>query len=79
MSPQFMPPIARVLKCPSCGAPLEIAPGKETAKCGYCGSSVKFETPAPPPPPTIIIEKRRHHEHRHRLRRIIENLKENEN
>jgi DNA-directed RNA polymerase subunit RPC12/RpoP len=52
------------LKCPNCGATLQVSPDKERAQCDHCGSSVLIvdaqkkskgvETPAEPP---VIDEK----------------------
>jgi primosomal protein N' len=33
------------MKCPNCAADLEIAPGSESGKCDYCGSSFMVTKP----------------------------------
>lgn len=43
----------RVLRCPHCGAPLELQPYAPFTQCRYCGHSVKLAEPAPPPPPVF--------------------------
>jgi len=40
----------RVLRCPHCGAPLELQPYAPLTQCRYCGHTVKLADPAPPPP-----------------------------
>jgi LSD1 subclass zinc finger protein len=44
------------LKCKSCGAALQLAPGAKSAKCPYCGAEVILYTPPPPPAPIIVSE-----------------------
>jgi len=70
-----VPTTARLLKCPSCGAPLALEPGVATIKCKYCGSFVTVEMPRSPTSTTAVIERRRHRrQHRHRIRHLIETL-----
>jgi hypothetical protein len=38
----------RVLRCPHCGAPLELQPYAPLTQCRYCGHTVKLAEPAPP-------------------------------
>lgn len=37
----------RVLRCPQCGAPLDVPPHALTTRCTYCGHNVKLADPSP--------------------------------
>jgi len=66
----------KLLKCPSCGAPLVFKPDDYVVRCKYCWNRVRVGSPPPPPPPhaspTVIIETRRRHIRPRRLRRLME-------
>src|SRR5512146_1728663 len=49
-----------VLKCPTCGAPLDVNPAEVTLKCRYCDSVIENPTyrPSPPAAPRVKIEVR---------------------
>jgi len=51
MQPSGMSGDPRILRCPHCGAPLELQPYAPLTQCRYCGHTVKLAEPAPSPPP----------------------------
>jgi hypothetical protein len=44
----FARAVAQILRCEDCGAALRYSAEHQTAKCGFCGSALKLETPADP-------------------------------
>jgi len=63
----------KLLKCPSCGAPVKVGPADAMAECEYCRSHMTIASmQTSPKPTTIIVETRRGHIHRHRLRKLLE-------
>jgi DNA-directed RNA polymerase subunit RPC12/RpoP len=41
---------ATVLRCPHCGAPVEVVPFAATTRCGYCGHTIQLAQPQLQPP-----------------------------
>jgi DNA-directed RNA polymerase subunit RPC12/RpoP len=49
------PPKLSALKCPTCSAPLQVAPEQSDIRCQYCGNAIHIERQKAPTPGTVHV------------------------